>query len=212
MDNLALLVASRLSSFSSSSLSPTSRSTDQSNYSRKLETLSDPVTTRSDKHACGKPMLTDHDKQATGNRQPADETNKEDPTQGILVWLQPFRVNPGDLETHVLAHSSARAILRFGRRRFKSGDTKNGSTVFMVTSAKKKKQKRSFCEQKKVWWLDNSRARNPQRRTGISEQSSPIRCRSTSSRHSMKPCQTKTSQETEKDLRKLAETAAEAKS
>ena len=77
---------------------------------------------------------------------------------------------------------------------------------------KKKKQKRSFCEQKKVWWLDNSRARNPQRRTGISEQSSPIRCRSTSSRHSMKPCQTKTSQETEKDLRKLAETAAEAKS
>ena len=59
----------------------------QSNYFRKLEILSDPVTTRSDKHAYGKPMLTDRDKQATGNREPANEMNKEDPTQGILVWL-----------------------------------------------------------------------------------------------------------------------------
>ena len=35
-------------------------------------------------------MLTDHDKQATGNRGPAhkeDEMNKEDQTQGIPVWL-----------------------------------------------------------------------------------------------------------------------------
>ena len=37
-----------------------------------------------------------------------DETNKEDPTQGILVWLQPFTVNLQDLETHVLTHSSER--------------------------------------------------------------------------------------------------------
>ena len=41
------------------------------NYSRKLGLLSDPVTTRSDKHPCGKPMLTGPDKQATGNREPA---------------------------------------------------------------------------------------------------------------------------------------------
>ena len=52
MDNLVPLVVSRLSSYSSSILSSTSKSTDQSNYSRKLGTLSDPVTTRSDKHAC----------------------------------------------------------------------------------------------------------------------------------------------------------------
>ena len=73
MDNSVLLVVPRLSSYSSSRLSSTSRPTDQSNYSRKLELLSDPVTTRSDKHACGKPMLTDPDNQATGNREPADE-------------------------------------------------------------------------------------------------------------------------------------------
>ena len=32
--------------------------------------------------------------------------NKEDPTQGILHWLQPFTDNPENLETHVPAHSS----------------------------------------------------------------------------------------------------------
>ena len=33
--------------------------------------------------------------------------DKEDPTQGIPDWLQPFTVNLEDLEAHVLAHSSA---------------------------------------------------------------------------------------------------------
>ena len=98
VDNLVLLVVSRLSSYSSSILSSTSRTKDQFNFSRKLETLLDPVMTRSDKHACGKPMLTDHDKQATGNREPANEMNKEDPTQGIPVWSQPFTVNLENLE------------------------------------------------------------------------------------------------------------------
>ena len=41
-------------------------------------------------------MLTDHDMQATGNREPANEMNKEDPTQVIHVW--PFTVNLEDLE------------------------------------------------------------------------------------------------------------------
>ena len=81
----------RMSSYSSSILSSTSRKKDLSNYSTKLGPLSDPVQTRSDKHACGKAMLTDHDKQATGNREPANEMNKEDPTQGIPVWLQPLK-------------------------------------------------------------------------------------------------------------------------
>ena len=48
-------------------------------------------------------MLTDHDKQATGNREPAyekisDELYKQDPTQGIPDWLQPFTENLEDLE------------------------------------------------------------------------------------------------------------------
>ena len=34
--------------------------------------------------------------------------NKEDPVQGILVWLQPFTVNLEDLEMYVLASSSER--------------------------------------------------------------------------------------------------------
>ena len=43
-----------------------------------------------------------------GNREPANEMNQEDPTQGILVWLQPFTVNLEDLDAHVIAHSSER--------------------------------------------------------------------------------------------------------
>ena len=50
-----------------------------------------------------------------GNREPAydffsDEMYKEDPTQGIPDWSQPFAVNLGDLEMYVLAHSSEREI------------------------------------------------------------------------------------------------------
>ena len=100
MDNFELLVVPELSLCSSSSLSSTSRSTDQCHYFRKLGTLSDPVTTRSDKHACGKPMLIDHDKQATGNREPANEMSKEDPTQGIPVWSD----NLEDLEKCARTH------------------------------------------------------------------------------------------------------------
>ena len=45
--------------------------------------LSDPVTARSDKLARGKPMLTDPDKQATGNREPAYEKNQTRGTRRI---------------------------------------------------------------------------------------------------------------------------------
>ena len=55
-------------------------------------------------------MLTDHDKQATANREPADEMNKEDPMQGISVWLQPFTADLEDLDANVPAHSSEREI------------------------------------------------------------------------------------------------------
>ena len=71
------------------------------------------MTTRSAKHACGKPMQTNPDKLASGNRgsgHKEDEINEEDPTQDIPDWLQPFTDNLEDVETHVPAHSSEREI------------------------------------------------------------------------------------------------------
>ena len=56
-------------------------------------------------------MLIDPDKPVTGNRESAhkkDEMDKEDPTQGMSEWFQPFTDNLEDLETHVPAHSSER--------------------------------------------------------------------------------------------------------
>ena len=93
-------------------------------------------------------MLTDHDKQATGNREPANEMNKEDPTQDIPVLLQPFTVNLEDLEAPVLAHSFERGNSDSESGCFKSGDTKNGGIVFMLTSAETKGD--LFCEQKSM--------------------------------------------------------------
>ena len=53
-------------------------------------------------------MQTDLGKLALGNRGSSnkDEMDKEDPTQGIPDWLQPFTGNLEDPETHVPAHSS----------------------------------------------------------------------------------------------------------
>ena len=52
------------------------------------------------------------------------EKDKEDPTQGILDWLQPFTENLEDLETHVPAHSSERENSDSEGDASKSGDTK----------------------------------------------------------------------------------------
>ena len=60
-------------------------------------------------------MLTDHDKQATENREPADETKLEDPMQSILVWLQNFTVHLEDLEAQCSYIHSSERELRFGR-------------------------------------------------------------------------------------------------
>ena len=90
MDNFGPLVAAGLSSSPSRNSSSTSMPTDQSNYSEGPEISPDPVTTRSDKPACGKPMQTDPDKPATGNRDSAhkkNEMDKEDPTQGTSEWF-----------------------------------------------------------------------------------------------------------------------------
>ena len=109
-DNFVPLVVPGLSSSSSSCSAPTSRTKGQSSSSGESEKPSDSVTTRSDKPACGRSMQTDPEKPASGNRGSAnkDEMDKEDPTQGIPDWLQPFKDNLKDLEAHVPAHSSER--------------------------------------------------------------------------------------------------------
>ena len=62
------------------------------------------MTTRSAKRACGKQMQTNFDRQASGSRGSAhteDETDKEDPTQSIPDWLQPFTA--GRMCPHILS-------------------------------------------------------------------------------------------------------------
>ena len=172
MDNTVILVVSRLSSKSSSILSSISRTKGQSNYSRKFGTLSGLLSTRSDKHACGIPMLTDHDKVATANREPANDMNKWAPTQGIPAWLQPFTVNlegPGGTCARTFLWKSE---LRLGRWGFKSAEAQ----CSWLTSVRTKRY--LFCEQNRlVNWKQLSEM-------WISEQT-PIRCRGTSSRRSV---------------------------
>ena len=71
MDYFVPLVVPRLSSSSSSFSASTSRPKDQSNSSGESETTSDPMTTRSAKRACGKPMQTNPDKPAMESRGPS---------------------------------------------------------------------------------------------------------------------------------------------
>ena len=86
-------------------------------------------------------MQTDPYKQASGSRGSAhkkDEMNKEDPTQGIPDWLQPFTDNLEDLETHVPAHPSEREISD------SEGDASNVET-------QKWKHRGIYSTSRKVW-------------------------------------------------------------
>ena len=125
-------------------------------------------------------MLTDLDKQATGNREPADETDKEDPTWGIPVWLQPFTENLKDLETHTFAHSSER------ENSDSEGDASKVETQkgkHIIHAYFRKNQKRSILRAEKYGDLITAEHKvlNEGRE---SRNQSPGRCRSTSSRHS----------------------------
>ena len=84
-------------------------------------------------------MLTDHDKQATGNREPADETNKEDPIQSIPVWLQPFTVNLEDLEAQC-SHIPLKERTQIRKVMLQKWRHKNGSIMLMLTTAKTPKR------------------------------------------------------------------------
>ena len=153
-------------------------------------------------------MLKDHDKQATVPREPANEMNKEDPTHGIPVWLQPFTVNLEDLEAHVLAHSSARENSESEDDASKVEEQKRKHSVHAYF---RKNQKRSILRKEKYGHLttaehkvlnEGRESRNNHRYAVV------VKVLATQ----WNPCQTKTSQETEKNLRKLAESVAEAKS
>ena len=153
-------------------------------------------------------MLTNHDKQATENCEPANEMNKEDPTQGILVWLQPITVTPEDLEAHVLAHSSERAISD------SEGDASKVETQkrnHSVHARFRKNQKSSILRTEKYGDLitaehkvlnEGRESRNNHRYAAV------VQVLATQ----WNPRQTKTLQETEKNLRKLTENVSEAKS
>ena len=137
-DNFVPLVVPGLSSSSSSSSASTSRPKDQSLSSNESEASTDPMTTRRAKHACGKPMQTNPNRQASESRGLAhteDEMNEEDPTQLIPDWLQPCKDTLEDLETHVPAHPSDRAISDWEVDASKLRH-KKGSTVFILTSLK----------------------------------------------------------------------------
>ena len=124
------------------------------------------------------------------------------------VWLQTFTVNLEDLER--CARTFLRkSDLRFGRWGFKSGEHKNGSIVFMLTSAKTKRD--LVCAQKSmVTWQQ-------QQSTILSEG-----CESRNNHRyavvvqvlatQWNPWKTKTSQETENNLRKFPEAVTEAES
>ena len=156
MDNFVPLVVPGLSSSSSSSSASTSRPKDQSKSFGESEASTDPMTTRRAKHACGKPMQTNPDKQASGSRGSAhtnDETDKEDPTQGIPDWLHPFTANLEDLETHVPAHSSGREISDSEGDAAKVETQKKGSTVSIFTSPKTRNCNICFENQKSRGFL-----------------------------------------------------------
>ena len=130
-----------------------------------------------------------------------------DRRKAFLSWFLPFTVNLEDLQMHVLAHSSERANSESTGDASKKWRHKNGSKVFMLTSAKKK-NKRENSASWKVWWLDNSKAHKV-----LNEGREPRN----NHRHAIKiqilatrwnPCWTKTSQETENNFQKIAETVA----
>ena len=84
-------------------------------------------------------MTTRPDKQASGSRGSAhteDETDKEDPTQGIPDWLQPFRANQEDLETRMCSHIHLKETPQIRKVMLQKWRHKNGSTVSILTSPK----------------------------------------------------------------------------
>ena len=174
-----------------------------------LGLLSDPVTTRSDKHACGKPMLTDPDKQATGNREPACEFFFRRDVQGgsnaRLSWLVTAlhsSSRTGDMCSHIplKERTQIRKVMlqKWGHRK--------GSTVFWLTSTKDRK--RSIPRTEEIGDLKTverkSESRNNHQFAAVVQDLTIF--------SGYCPWKTKTSQEMENILRKFKRAVTEAQS
>ena len=119
----------------------------------KLGTLSDPVTTRSDKHGCGKPMLTDPDKQVTGNRETAYEhffqtrCTRRIQRKAFLIGYSPSQLIWRTWR-YMCPHISVKKRTQIRKVMLQKWGFTNGSTVFLLTSAKTERD--LFHEQKRL--------------------------------------------------------------
>ena len=115
MNNFVPLVVPRLSSSSSSGSASTSRPKDQSKSSGESEASTDPMTTRRAKHACGKPMQTNLDKQASESRADHNVLNMKEVNPGkITSTLSWCKISP-------LSGYNVRTRIRRRRRRVYEG-------------------------------------------------------------------------------------------
>ena len=139
-----------------------------------------------------------HNWQNMGRQQLEKWRTQKDPTQDILFGYRPSQLTWRTWRD-VLAHSFERVISDSEGEALKSGEHKNGSIVFMLTSAKTKRD--LFCAQKSmVTWQQQStilsegcESRNNHRYAVV------VQVLATQ----WNPCKTKTSQETENNSRKF---------
>ena len=145
-------------------------------------------------------MLTDHDKQATVNRETANEMNREDPMQGHSCLVIALQQLIWRIWRRMCSHIPLKERTQIRKMRLQKWRHKNGSTVFTLTSAKN--QKRPILRAEKYGDLitaehkvlnEEGESRNNHRYAAV------VQVLATR----WNPCQTKTSQETEKTLRKF---------
>ena len=130
----------------------------------------------------GKSMLTNPDKQASRNRGPVHKKTRW--TRKIQRKAFLIDYSPSQLIwrtwRRMCSHIPLKERTQIRKVMLRKWRHKNWSTIFILTSPK---NERDLFQEQKVWWIDNSRAPNPQRWKWISEQS-PVR-RGTGSRHSV---------------------------
>ena len=134
----------------------------------------------------------------------SDEMYKEDPVQDIPDWLQPFTVDLEDLE-FMCSHIPLKQRTQIRKATLQKWRYNNGSTVFKLTSANTEKD--LFHEQKRlVTWKQQSTKVN----LGTITSSLPWYKISQFSVYYL--CETKTSQETDRNFTKVSGAVTEAKS
>ena len=154
VDNSVLLVVSRLSSYSSSILSSTSRSKDQSNYFRKLWTLLDPVTTNW--QACTRETDADRSWQA-GHGETVNQQTRWTRKMQRKAFLFGYSPSQSIWRTwrRMCSHIPLKERTQIRKVMLQKWRHTNGSTEVMLISAKTKID--LFCEQTSmVTWKQQS--------------------------------------------------------